>query len=183
MFNSVHVRDIGGTAPGSFCVEARDVYGEGDPDPPIKLVERGRIRRDVEDISAAIRASPTCSASTSARSWRNSRGPHRRAQMVRAYGAPTVKAVMRKLIDDTSATVSRRLQQLPDGVWRDVTYLGAATSGDRHARRLALTMRKAGDRLLFSNEGTDPQFGCGNISWGAWRAAVGCLVSALLAWD
>ena len=49
--------------------------------------------------------------------------------------------------------------------------------------RLALSMRKSGDKLFFSNEGTDPQFGCGNISWVASRAAVGCSVSAMLAWD
>ena len=184
VFNSVHVRDIGGTAPGSFCVEARDVYGEATPIPPIKLVERGRIRRDVEDMIRRHSRIPDLLGLDLRSQLAGIHAARTRVlEMVRAYGAPTVKAVMRKLIDDTSATVSRRLQQLPDGVWRDVTYLGAATSGDRHARRLALTMRKAGDQLLFSNEGTDPQFGCGNISWGAWRAAVGCSVSALLAWD
>ncbi len=184
VFNSVHVRDIGGTSPGSFCVEARDVYGEPTPIPPIKLVERGNLRRDVDEMIRRHSRIPDLLGLDLRSQLAGIHAARTRVlEMVRAYGAPTVKAVMRKLIDDTSATVSKRLRQLPDGVWRDVTYLGAATAGDRHAHRLALTMRKSGDKLFFSNEGTDPQFGCGNISWGAWRAAVGCSVSAMLAWD
>ena len=58
----------------------------------------------------------------------------------RATAPPTVKAVMRKMIDDTTAAVSQRLQRLPDGTWHDVTYLGAATTGDRQAHRVAMTM-------------------------------------------
>ena len=184
VFNSVHVRDIGGTSPGSFCVEARDVYGEPTPIPPIKLVERGNLRRDVDEMIRRHSRIPDLLGLDLRSQLAGIHSARTRVlEMVRAYGAPTVKAVMRKLIDDTSATVSKRLRQLPDGVWRDVTYLGAATAGDRHAHRLALSMRKSGDKLFFSNEGTDPQFGCGNISWGAWRAAVGCSVSAMLAWD
>ena len=48
IFNSIHVRDIGGVAPGSFCVDARDIYSEATPIPPLKIVERGRIRPDIE---------------------------------------------------------------------------------------------------------------------------------------
>jgi N-methylhydantoinase B len=184
VFNSVHVRDIGGTAPGSFCVEARDVYGEATPIPPIKLVERGQLRRDVEDMIRRHSRIPDLLGLDLRSQLAGIHAARTRVlEMVRTYGAPTVKAVMRKLIADTSAAVSRRLRRLPDGTWRDVAYLGAASSGDRHIHRLALTMRKAGDRLFFSNAGTDPQSGCGNISWGAWRAAIGCSVSALLAWD
>ncbi|HXR24673.1 MAG TPA: hydantoinase B/oxoprolinase family protein, partial [Candidatus Binataceae bacterium] len=184
VFNSVHVRDIGGTSPGSFCVEARDVYGEATPIPPIKLVERGNLRRDVEEMIRRHSRIPDLLGLDLRSQLAGIHAARTRVlEMVRAYGAATVKAVMRKLISDTSAVVAARLRRLPNGTWRDVSYIGAATAGDRHVHRLALTMRKAGDRLIFSNEGTDPQFGCGNISWGAWRAAVGCSVSALLAWD
>jgi N-methylhydantoinase B len=184
VFNSVHVRDIGGTAPGSFCVEATDVYGEATPIPPIKLVERGQLRRDVEDMIRRHSRIPDLLGLDLRSQLAGIHAARTRVlEMVRTYGAAAVKAVMRKLIDDTSAVVAERLRRLPDGVWRDVAYLGAATAGDRHVHRLALTMRKTGERLIFSNAGTDPQFGCGNISWGAWRAAIACSISAMLAWD
>jgi N-methylhydantoinase B len=184
VFNSVHVRDIGGTAPGSFCVEATDVYGEATPIPPIKLVERGQLRRDVEDMIRRHSRIPDLLGLDLRSQLAGIHAARTRVlEMVRAYGAATVKAVMRKLIDNTSTVVAARLSRLPDGIWRDVAYLGAATAGDRHVHRLAMTMRKTGERLHFSNAGTDPQFGCGNISWGAWRAAIACSISAMLAWD
>ena len=75
--------------------------------------------------------------------------------MVARYGAVTVKAAMREIIDDTSAAVFQRLQRIPDGTWHDVTYLGALTKGDRRAHRVTMTMTKTGDQLVFSNEGTE----------------------------
>jgi N-methylhydantoinase B len=147
-------------------------------------VERGQLRRDVEDMIRRHSRIPDLLGLDLRSQLAGIHAARTRVlEMVRAYGAATVKAVMRKLIDDTSTVVAGRLRRLPDGIWRDVTYLGAATAGDRHVHRLALTMRKRGERLTFSNAGTDPQFGCGNISWGAWRAGIACSVSAMLAWD
>jgi N-methylhydantoinase B len=125
VFNSVHVRDIGGTAPGSFCVEATDVYGEATPIPPIKLVERGELRRDVEDMIRRHSRIPDLLGLDLRSQLAGIHAARTRVlEMVRAYGAAKVKAVMRKLIDDTSAVVAGRLRRLPDGVWRDVAYLG-----------------------------------------------------------
>jgi len=184
VFNSVHVRDIGGTEPSSFCVEARDVYGEATPIPPIKLVERGKLRTDVEQMIRRHSRIPGLLA-LDLRS--QIAGVHaaitRARELVSRYGAATVKAAMRKIIDDASAAVSRRLLRIPDGTWHDVTYLGALSRGDRRAHRVTMTMTKTGDQLVFSNQGTETEFGSANCSFGAWRAAIANSMSALLAWD
>ncbi len=46
--NALHQYDIGGNTPGSFCADARDVFDEPVPIPPIKIVEAGDIRPDLE---------------------------------------------------------------------------------------------------------------------------------------
>ncbi len=184
IFNSIHVRDIGGVAPGSFCVDARDIYSEATPIPPLKIVERGRIRPDIE---AALMRHSRMPGLLALDLRSQMAGIHasrvRILDLVKRYGAATVKAAMRKIIRDTSRAVGERLSRLPDGTWTDVSYLGGMYTGDRGAYRVLLSMEKTGDQLVFRNEGTDPQVGSSNCSYGAWRAAMLASLCSMLAWD
>jgi N-methylhydantoinase B len=184
IFNSIHVRDIGGVAPGSFCVDARDIYSEATPIPPLKIVERGRIRPDIE---AALMRHSRLPGLLALDLRSQMAGIHasrvRILDLVKRYGAATVKAAMRKIVRDTSRAVGERLSRLPDGTWTDVSYLGGMYTGDRGAYRVVLGMKKSGDQLTFFNDGTDPQVGSSNCSYGAWRAAVLASLCSMLAWD
>ncbi len=157
IFNSIHVRDIGGVAPGSFCVDARDIYSEATPIPPLKIVERGRIRPDIE---AALMRHSRLPGLLALDLRSQMAGIHasrvRILDLVRRYGAATVKAAMRKIVRDTRRAVGERLSRLPDGTWTDVSYLGGMYTGDRGAYRVLLGMKKQGDHLTFFNDGTDP---------------------------
>jgi N-methylhydantoinase B len=184
IFNSIHVRDIGGVAPGSFCVDARDIYSEATPIPPLKIVERGRIRPDIE---AALMRHSRLPGLLALDLRSQMAGIHasrvRILDLVKRYGAATVKAAMRKIVRDTSRAVGERLRRLPDGTWTDVSYLGGMYTGDRGAYRVRLGMRKQGDQLTFFNDGTDPQVGSSNCSYGGWRAAILASLCSMLAWD
>jgi N-methylhydantoinase B len=184
IFNSIHVRDIGGVAPGSFCVDARDIYSEATPIPPLKIVERGRIRPDIE---AALMRHSRLPGLLALDLRSQMAGIHasrvRILDLVKRYGAATVKAAMRKIVRDTSRAVGERLSRLPDGTWTDVSYLGGMYTGDRGAYRVRLGMKKQGDQLTFFNDGTDPQVGSSNCSYGAWRAAILASLCSMLAWD
>jgi N-methylhydantoinase B len=48
--NVFHQYDVGGITPGSFCPNARDAFDEGILIPPVKIVERGAPRRDIEAV-------------------------------------------------------------------------------------------------------------------------------------
>lgn len=184
VFNSCHVRDIGGVEPGSFCAQALDVYAESSPLPPIKLVENGVLREDVEhSILRKSRVPDLLALEFRSQLAGIHAARERILELVERYGRPTVKGVMRKLIDDAQQTVAERLESLPDGVWRDVGYAGTSHTGDRGLHKVALTMEKRGDRLTFSNDGTDAQIGSWNCGYGVWRAAIGASLSAMLAWD
>jgi N-methylhydantoinase B len=184
IFNSIHVRDIGGVAPGSFCVDARDIYSEATPIPPLKIVERGRIRPDIE---AALMRHSRLPGLLALDLRSQMAGIHasrvRILDLVKRYGAATVKAAMRKIVRDTGRAVGDRLSRLPDGTWTDVSYLGGMYTGDRGAYRVRLGMRKLDDQLTFFNDGTDPQVGSSNCSYGAWRAAILASLCSMLAWD
>src|SRR6266850_1908059 len=48
--NVLHQYDVGGITPGSFCPNARDSFDEGILIPPVKIVERGELRKDIEAV-------------------------------------------------------------------------------------------------------------------------------------
>lgn len=180
--NTLHQWDLGGTAPGGFNPMAQDVYWETPCIPPVKIVEAGTLRRDIEEhylrssrvpqlVALDLRAEITgCAVAR-----------ERILDLVRRYGASTVKATMRKLQDDSEAAFVKRLETIPDGTWTEEGWMELALPGDRGVYKNRLTLTKQGDRLVFSNEGSAPQAGTLNGVLAAWKGAVvGMLASQML---
>lgn len=182
--NTLHQYDIGGITPGSFCAEARDVFDEPVPIPPIKVVERGQVRSDLARMYVRRSRQPELmSLDLRAQIAGNTVARNRILSYVRRYGADTVKAVMRKINDDGEQAFLRRLRLIPDGVWRHAEYVEAATPEDRNIYRFFLTVRKEGDKIIFENEGTDPQLGSLNGVYAGWRAQMLVLTNVFLGYD
>jgi N-methylhydantoinase B len=182
--NLLHFADVGGGTPGSFCPEASDVFEEPVPTPPLRMVEDGEIRPDVEDqFLRRSRLPDICALDLRAVVAGNTVAKQRMLGLLERYGPGVVKAVMRRIISSGEDRFLRRLHDLPDGVWRDVNFLEVAKTGDRHAYQVALEVRKEGDRLTFSNAGTDPQVGAINITYAALRGGILCPVNAFFLHD
>jgi N-methylhydantoinase B len=184
VYNCCHEADIGGVQPGSFVPQAKDIFWESQPVPPIKLAAGGAIRQDVEDMfvrksrlpaKAALELRSQVAGINVAKA--------RLLALVERYGPAVVKAVMRRMIANARAAVAARIRPLPDGVWQDVMYFSARLPGDRRLHRLVTTMEKRGETLTFSNAGTDPQFGPTNCAAGAWRAGILTAAVPMLAFD
>jgi N-methylhydantoinase B len=56
--NSMHLSDVGGSVQGSFCITAADAWGDPPSFPPIRLVEDGQLREDVEQLFARQSRTP-----------------------------------------------------------------------------------------------------------------------------
>jgi len=56
-----------------------------------------------------------------------------------------VKGVMRKILDNGERAFLAKLKRLPDGVWRERTYVECCRPGDRRTHRVMLTLRKKGN--------------------------------------
>ena len=48
--NVMHHADVGGSVMGSLCVDAADIFTDPPAFPPFKLVSRGEVRRDLEQM-------------------------------------------------------------------------------------------------------------------------------------
>lgn len=181
-FSAAHQKDIGGTTPGSFCFDARDIYDEPLPWPPVKIVHGGKEQRDIGDLFSRQSRLPDATRLQLRSQFAGINACRKRmASIVDEFGPSTVKGAMRAQIRDASAAVSRRLFQIPDGSWDEVTYYGGK---DRKLHPIRTTLRKEGDRLIFGNDGTAEQLPqSGNGTYCGFRSGALAAVGSLLAWD
>lgn len=182
--NTLHQWDLGGTAPGGFNPIAIDCFWEAPCIPPVKIVEGGTLRRDIEEyylrssrlpdlVALDLRAMITgCNVARD-----------RILSLAGRYGATTVKATMRKLQDDSEEAFAARLETIPDGTWSEEGYLEVALPGDRGLYRNCVTLRKEGRRLIFSNAGSAPQEGALNACYGAWRGGLVSMLASTMLYD
>lgn len=182
--SGLHEYDIGGSTPGSFCPDAADVFLEPQPIPPIRLVEQGELREDVEAMYLRGSRMPHMLALDLRAKIAGCEISRRRVlEFVGRYGAEAVKGVMRKVIDDAERAFVQRISRLPNGEWAERSYLEVALPGDRGAYPLWLTVRKEGGDLYFSNAGTHAQVGNINGSYIGYKGGVMTAVSVLFLYD
>ena len=180
--NTMHQNDVGGVTPGGMSPEARDSFYEPVRISPVRIVEQGRLREDLEEMYLRQSRLPgMLGLDLRAAVSGNLVAQKRLLELVNRYGAGIVKGVMRRIIDHAEKTFTKRLSKLPDGTWRARGYLEQALPGDRGIYPLVLTMRKTGSSLVFETEGTHAQVGCLNSSFAGWRAGViNAVTNALL---
>jgi N-methylhydantoinase B len=180
---SIHQVDVGGSAPGSFSIDARDVFGEVPPLPPVKIVRKFAVQADIEDLYTRRSRQPLLlSLDLRAKIAANHVARTRILEAIERYGAATVKTVMRRVMDRAENELRSRLRELPDGIWRHVDFQEIACAGDRGLYAARLEMTKTGDRLHFDFTGSAPQTGIINSATsGAMAGVMAALLPGLVA--
>lgn len=182
--NCLHQYDIGGITPGSFCPAAESVFDEGIMIPPVRIVENNEVRRDIEALYLRSSRKPEMVAlDFRAQLAGNMTAKARMEGLIERYGAKTVKSVMKRVIDNSEASFLSKLKDIPDGVWRDRTYVEACRPGDRRTHRVQIALTKKGNKLTFDNEGTAPQDGAMNATYSGWRGSLMVAINQLISWD
>ncbi|MBI4334724.1 MAG: hydantoinase B/oxoprolinase family protein [Chloroflexi bacterium] len=179
--NFVHVSDIGGIDPGGFCPSARECYQEGFASRGIKIVERGKLRRDVMDtILNLVRDSGMVALDLKSQMAANHTAKERMQGIYRSYGTETVETVGKELIAQSEALLRQRLKELPDGEWRAREYYDLPDK----ICRIELTAKKMVDSLTYDFTGTSEQspYGINCCNWATWGALF-APIFPLLAYD
>jgi Hydantoinase B/oxoprolinase len=182
--NVLHHADVGGSVMGSFCVDATDIFADPPAFPPFKLVSRGEVRRDLEEMFLRQSRVPTnvhmdLRAAVSA----NRVAVGRIVALVDRYGANAVKSVMNRVLDAGERTVAERLAKIPAGRWSHRLYAEAAHTGDAGIYTYQITVRKQGEYLYVDNAGTDPQTGSINVTYAGFSGAFLAALTASLTAD
>ncbi|WP_135364528.1 hydantoinase B/oxoprolinase family protein [Halosimplex halophilum] len=113
-----HHADVGGMAPGSMPAGARDIHQEGLRIPPVRLVEGGEIREEVESVLLAnVRNPEERRADLRAQIAANERAEERIADLLADHG-DRLLAAFDAVIDYSRERVEAELRELPDGTYR-----------------------------------------------------------------
>jgi N-methylhydantoinase B len=181
---TVHQVDVGGKNPGSFAIEADEVFGEVPPVPPIKIVKDFEIQRDVEDVYLRRSRQPQMVAlDLRAKIAGNNVARMRIRELIARYGPVTVKTVMKRVMDQAELLFRDRLRSLPDGVWRHIDYQEVAKQDDRGIYKVSLTMTKQDDELRFDFTGSDKQVGMINSTYAGLRGGTMAAILPMLCYD
>lgn len=178
--NNAHQNDVGGTLAGSFCPNAQDIYFDPPCFPPMRIVKNDEIDPELEALYKRQSRTPVNVAlDLRASVAGNHAARDRIIRMVEKYGKDTVKGVMRGVLDASELSFKDILATIPDGEWRERAYQEVAVVGDRGAYRIETRIRKEGDRLTVTNEGTDPEVGAINLPFAALRGTMLATINVL----
>jgi N-methylhydantoinase B len=144
----VHQADVGGPVPGSITVGARNIYEEALPISPVKIVERGVMRADLEREYLHRSRTPELNRlDLLGQIAANRVQTERILELCRKYGTDTVVAAFDRMIDTTETRLRERLRALPDGTWRHTGFCEHDGVADE-VYAVRLTFTKQGDHLL-----------------------------------
>ena len=180
----IHVADVGGPVPGQVAVGARSIYEEPVPLPPIRMIEQGTLRQDIqEDYLIRSRTRDANALDLRAKIAANLTLQRRVKEVIDRYGVRTVVTTLARTIEYTAETIRERLRQIPDGRWTSEHYLDYDDSGELSLHQLRLTLTKVEDRMIFDFSGSSPQApGPINCSIGGLQTGVVHVTAAMLGW-
>lgn len=153
----MHEMDVGGPRPGSWSVGASNAYEECPLIPPVKIIDAGVFKKDIESIFLRNTRTPEVNAlNLRAKISAQVTTRDRLREIIHEYGIDVFLGVQDQILDYVRQTVRRRLAKLPDGSW----FANALLDHDGVQNRLykmKLAMKKVGDRLSFDFTGTARQ--------------------------
>jgi N-methylhydantoinase B len=155
--NRAHHADVGGFQPGSMA-PAPDVHGEGVRIPPIRLVKRGRIDRELLALLLAnMRVRHEREGDLLAQWAANRVGIRRLLEMAEEYGVAELHSRAAQLMDWTETLTAEVIRSVPKGEWSFEDELESAPANGTGNARIRLTLFKRRGRLCFDFTGTDDQ--------------------------
>ncbi|MFN0070190.1 MAG: hydantoinase B/oxoprolinase family protein, partial [Chloroflexota bacterium] len=158
--NMAHKTDLGAMVPGGGSAQATEVFHEGLLLPPVKLIDRGQMVTQVEDIIRANTRTPEMViGDLSGQLGANRIGVRRFTALLEKYGRATVLATAEELFNRTERRVRMELAKWPDGVAEAGAYLD--NDGIRLDQPIYIHVRveKRGESIHFDFSKTQDQSG------------------------
>ena len=149
-----HHGDTGGGVPGGYNVTASDIWGEGVRWPVVKVLDRGRERRDVLHALATNNRLPGFIGDLRSQIGAAQLAARRLGELCDRYGAETVEASVDYMIDYAARRFHEEVGAWPDGVYEGDAYVDHDPLGhpDIH---LHVKITVDGDRLTIDYTGSD----------------------------
>lgn len=168
-----HQADIGGAVAGGYNPEAREVWQEALRIPPLKIVDRGELRRDVWGMVFANIRYPIVQEDIRAQIGGTVVGERGILDLVARCGLERFLAHKEYLFDSTERMVAKEIEAIPPGTYRgeSTVFYDGVVDGTRMKIKLAVTVKDG--TVTFDFTGTSPQTpGFVNAPYSATASAV-----------
>ena len=155
--NKAHHSDVGGKSPGSMAGDATEIFQEGIIIPPVKLVKRRKIDRELTNlILSNVRTPHARLGDLRAQIAANLRGEKRVLELIKKYGVKTFEAALEKIMDYSEKRIRNEIKRMPKESCSAEDYLeNTGTTNKRVKIKVTVTVKE--DELIIDYTGTDKQ--------------------------
>ena len=155
-----HWSDVGGSTPGSMDAMADEIYKEGLFMPPVKLIDQGVLRKDVEKlILSNLRLEEECAGDMRAQIQGTGTGEQRLHQMIEKYGLDTILAAFDECIDTSERQLTDEILNCPEGTWEAEDFLDYDPKYPERGPvrvHVKMTLTHSPPRILYDVRGSGP---------------------------
>ncbi len=152
-----HQADIGGAVAGGYNPDAREVWQEALRITPVKLIEKGKLRRDVWDLIFANIRYPIVQEDIKAQMGACSVGERLVHSLLERYGIDQLREQTALLFDATEKMVRAEIGRIPDGQYNGESWMYYDGIHDGSRFKISLTVTVKDDEIYFDYTGTDSQ--------------------------
>ena len=152
-----HQADIGGAVAGGYNPDAREVWQEALRITPVKVFEKGKIRRDVWDLIFANIRYPIVEEDIKAQIGACTVGERLILSLLERYGVESLGEHIELLLDSTEQMVRSEIDRIPNGCYEGQSwmYYDGFHKGSKFKIKVAITVKD--DEIHFDYTGTDGQ--------------------------
>ncbi len=152
-----HQADIGGAVPGGYNPKATEVWQETLRIPPIKVYERGKLRKDVWDLIFANIRFDIVAADMRAQIGSCVVGERGVLKLVDDYGLDVFETHKEFLFESTEKMMRAEIRTIPNGVYEGeaTVYYDGQTPGSKYKIRVKITVMD--EEITFDYSDTDSQ--------------------------
>ncbi len=153
-----HHSDVGGSSAGSMPISG-EVFQEGIIIPPVKILEKGRLKKEVlEIIKANVRTPQEREGDIKAQLMALEVGKKRLRELLEELGRDPLLRASEELLNYTERFMRKRLSEMPDGEWFFEDFLeDDGLEGRNIAIRVRLKIED--DSAIVDLSDSDPQTG------------------------
>jgi N-methylhydantoinase B len=152
-----HQADIGGAVQGGYNPQATEVWQEALRIPPVKVYEKGKLRKDVWDLIFANIRLRMVEEDMRAQIGSCVVGERGILALVEKYGLDVFNAHKEYLFDSTEKMMRAEIRTIPKGVYfgEATGYYDGRTPGSKYTVRVKITVEEKD--ITFDYSDTDPQ--------------------------
>jgi len=181
--NRAHHSDVGGMSPGSMPLST-EIFQEGLIIPPIKLIKRGSIQKEILDmIMANVRTPEERKADIMAQIASNYVGQKRLQEVANKFGFSKIRKYASLVQDYTEIFLRKTLRSLPNGTFEFMDKMDDDGISSEHVPiHVRITIKE--EEAIIDFTGSSPQVkGCINANLAVTTSAVMYVFRSLIEED